>query len=973
MKRATRGKRALVRKQGSGDSADKSPKKEPVTPPVSADVQLADADVLRPLTRDEIITITNEALPFVRGVFAIPWIGVELQSAATGKKISESAVSPLQKEQRDALAKQTVVERLKRQLQTDAESTALKGLKTELERDEARTRVAEEYAALFERNDSALQEAVDVLYELYDLPRRQLRRALAGLLSEVEVFEDSIAELRTRVVQQHRRSEVEPGTPVGNAATDAYSAPATQLTLDSFHMTGTKMNADFGVNAVLSVLGGTDAKYAGCIVHFRDPPGGDALEGTAFTTFEDVVTLFRPQMEARSVYDYCVDISIERAELLYARDTSVDQSMVSPEPWWYATFEAMTTVFTRATGFMMRLELNLDEMYARRVDQFRIAAALNEAASGRYYAVASPLLTARRAVNVELEPGVERTGEGERLVGGENAEEAVNATVDVSVAYIDILPSQSAAAGETGVWTSSPAFAMLTVLGRELSKILVSGIAGIKTVVPGTQKVLEVIRGVRRVEGEEEEGAMPQWYLYLSWVEMRLRSISRRRLELLFGEIGASEMRWLDDPRPAFRGDMRREYDQYEGNVIMLACRSASDPLETLRNRLQKDEMDAVQHEQQQTLLKARLYSEGRHFEAARVAVSRPPTRLEQLALVAMADVEGANLRALWSLPFVDPHSTFSNQLSELTYLLGQEAGRNHQMKMMFAALFQRGTNVDMRHLVLIVDYQMHLGRTIKMSALSQLKSSDMSALGKAAFTKPLNTILDAAAMGERRPATNPHAAAIIGQTIGVGTGIVQLVFDSRREEEIKASASRQRPEDIEGAVERMEDDAFGRPVALETDNGQILVPQGKSDIPFESLGATSSAIVLSASGARAELQPPPVYVPRKPTVAPQLTRSAYDVVESNWNASDRPPPFGSEQIHGSKALQDIGPVTLTPVAPDISDRPPIGKPVSDDPYDAYSTAEDATSVPQATPATQKRFSSLLEDIFGIVGSDPTI
>lgn len=228
------------------------------------------------------------------------------------------------------------------------------------------------------------------------------------------------------------------------------------------------------------------------------------------------------------------------------------------------TFEAMSTIFAGTTGFRLRLELNLDETYAHRVDQFRIQL---------LHATASPLIAKWRVY----------------------AELLSMYRWPISAFYPRRALPQ---------WTS---FAMLSALNHELSKMLVSGIAGTKTVLPGTQKMLEV-EAVRRVEEDLRRKRLRSG--------IRISAGSKCACGASHGDASSccskrsgrplcfhleSNLQGLDDPRPAFREDRRREYGQYEDNVILPSRNSADNPLQTLRSRLQTEETGAWLYERRPT------------------------------------------------------------------------------------------------------------------------------------------------------------------------------------------------------------------------------------------------------------------------------------------------------------------------------------------------------------------------------------
>jgi len=143
---------------------------------------------------------------------------------------------------------------------------------------------------------------------------------------------------------------------------------------------------------------------------------------------------------------------------------------------------------------------------------------------------------------------------------------------------------------------------------------------------------------------------------------------------------------------------------------------------------------------------------------------------------------DGSNLPMVLEVPGVDPTRASTNNVHEIAKTLGIEAARNAIIKEAIGVLEEQGLDVDIRHVMLVADIMTANGdvRQIGRHGISGEKSS---VLARAAFEITVANIVDAAVKGESDPLRGVTENVIVGQSIPIGTGLVDLYMSTARRE----------------------------------------------------------------------------------------------------------------------------------------------------------------------------------------------
>jgi DNA-directed RNA polymerase subunit A' len=135
---------------------------------------------------------------------------------------------------------------------------------------------------------------------------------------------------------------------------------------------------------------------------------------------------------------------------------------------------------------------------------------------------------------------------------------------------------------------------------------------------------------------------------------------------------------------------------------------------------------------------------------------------------------DGSNLEGVLGVDGVDPTRTMTNDIHEIKKILGIEAARNALIKEARAVLDEQGLDVDVRHVMLVSDIMTSTGE-VKQIGRHGISGQKSSVLARAAFELTIQHLVNAAVKGETDPLKGVIENIIVGQSMPLGTGSVEL------------------------------------------------------------------------------------------------------------------------------------------------------------------------------------------------------
>ncbi|MCQ2085807.1 MAG: DNA-directed RNA polymerase subunit A'' [archaeon] len=137
---------------------------------------------------------------------------------------------------------------------------------------------------------------------------------------------------------------------------------------------------------------------------------------------------------------------------------------------------------------------------------------------------------------------------------------------------------------------------------------------------------------------------------------------------------------------------------------------------------------------------------------------------------------EGSNLKEVIKVNGVDCSKVTTNNIIEISNVLGVEAARQAIINEACGTLSEAGLDVDIRHIMLVADLMTNDGdvKAIGRHGISGRKSS---VLARAAFEITAPHLIRAAIGGEVDNLEGVAENIIVGQPVTLGTGAVKLIY----------------------------------------------------------------------------------------------------------------------------------------------------------------------------------------------------
>ncbi len=143
----------------------------------------------------------------------------------------------------------------------------------------------------------------------------------------------------------------------------------------------------------------------------------------------------------------------------------------------------------------------------------------------------------------------------------------------------------------------------------------------------------------------------------------------------------------------------------------------------------------------------------------------------------------GSNLKDVLQAENVDEVRTTTNNIIEISKVLGIEAARQAIVDEAVSVLQEQGMDVDIRHILLVADMMCSTGE-VKGITRHGITSQKTSVLARASFEIPLKHLIDASIAGETDKLSSVIENVMINQPVPVGTGLPGLVVKMLREKE---------------------------------------------------------------------------------------------------------------------------------------------------------------------------------------------
>jgi DNA-directed RNA polymerase beta' subunit len=156
-------------------------------------------------------------------------------------------------------------------------------------------------------------------------------------------------------------------------------------------------------------------------------------------------------------------------------------------------------------------------------------------------------------------------------------------------------------------------------------------------------------------------------------------------------------------------------------------------------------------------------------------------------------ETEGTNLVDTLEISSIDHTQTISNNVIEIYEEFGIEAARQALINELRNVLSFDGSYVNYRHLAVLVDTMTCRGSLTAMTRHG-INRVDAGTLTKCSFEETVEVLTDAAAFGEIDTLKGISDNIMLGQTIPAGTGVMDIIYDTDMEPDVKIPAISREP-----------------------------------------------------------------------------------------------------------------------------------------------------------------------------------
>lgn len=663
--------------------------------------------------------------------------------------------------------------------------------------------------------------------------QENVKEWVAEMLVGEKMCPSSIPELIDIIIDQHYNSLVAPGTPL-IVAPEAVGSTTTQMTLNTFHSSGSSKSASIGIDAMKDIIFARLAvKNEFCTIRFKENK-----------SYEQVLES-RKNICGTYVSDF-------------VKDYDILDSKTAPKFWWHDTIqelldEDLTPEETNSEK-MLRLYLNVNEMY-------------------KYKVTIQDIVSKIEATSADTPLGGEGSTRKKKSKSGVKL--FVSAFSPTSIGIIDFYPREDMISdfvqtleGEEkykGRTDQIPRKIMEEIYLEnfvipDLKNIKVNGITGITNLVPVVEKVWSAIINEKNVEKEEAI-----WILKYSDSVMNRSGITIEAITKLLKEAGITvedHLKALNRfqvklPRDRFRtaenesvvvdktgkkfyiyfspkdvvgkGDdyyvqvdvskwkkvkggwdetsgkktrfhptntivetkegtfrkIKKENTLIENNIFYENVTNLLDyrelkPSEYIFYKV-RDHKNRVTEKNMQLRNTYKLEAKKLPEEKREGWILRQPLEPQDPLVLASelvyAEAKGSNLRELFTIPEIDSNRTTCNNMHVISNVFGIEAARTFVIKSLYDNITNYGSYVSPANILFIAEFitsrGVPLGATY--TGISRQKGGHLSL---ATIERAGLVFTKSAIYGQKENIKNVSASIVVGSRVAIGDGSFDIAQD---------------------------------------------------------------------------------------------------------------------------------------------------------------------------------------------------
>lgn len=624
----------------------------------------------------------------------------------------------------------------------------------------------------------------------------QIKDIIRDNLTKIEVCPNRIQHLSNRIQELCNQAASIPGTAVGVAAAEALMAILTQLTLNTFHSSGSSKSVSSGIESITSVIKASKTiKNPTCFLYFVDK-----------------------KMSAYDVISSRSYIVGSKATDFIKSYTITDYDPDAPRPWWW---KIQPEIVPEGVVKFLRIKVNSNEMVSQKVTMKMLAYSIETKMSNNTNHIESfyGLSDEDKQLMNKLDKLVSKTKGGE-----------INPVIvycgSSSDGIIDIFPRVIDGNGLKGVnkeiapQVTQEAF-LEDFVQSAMEKIIVKGVEGI------TKLDIQPIPVLSVIGKEERNGDL--WTIHLNRFNSLRYGIDSNRIVELFEEAGIIVHEQEDyklvvsvpkdlstyfsdevfedtyqateiiapDLRKKYGEDIfevctypGRDFDPARFNELcgkaFLRVKDQQDqkfivqlqsPVDYVRSRLDRDKeiVNKNRADAQNANIQRAKETGDKTYELLPVPIN--PTRLMLLGDLYYGEADGNNIEELFLLPQIDKNISYTNNMNIINRLFGAEITRSFIAYTINTIITGSGSFVHPSHIMTISEFIMSRGEPFG-ATYTGVSRQPVGHFSLASMEQASKVLIDYAAIGGRETSDNVSAAIALGAQIKIGTGSFDIGMD---------------------------------------------------------------------------------------------------------------------------------------------------------------------------------------------------
>ena len=535
------------------------------------------------------------------------------------------------------------------------------------------------------------------------------RRLLRQQLKRERIAPAALDALVEVIARRLTQAQVPAGDNVGGKCGEAMAAPVTQMTLNTFHQSGSGKDVGGGIDGLRALLNMNETRFPQCFLHFKNK-----------TLSERAIVNLRKDYVALPMATLLKDYDIGLAEA--QGGGQLHPAEYGDDLWWVQAYQELhPELLTDVSPWYLRVELDTALMveYAITPEHIRHTVETNviKVVPGPMRLGVVYLFVQSDSIPKSFKEDKPESGQGD--------------TVDIVILYLQ------------------------SVVVPSFQDIAFRGIPGVTRMVPALSKTTKIVTEEVPVYSAAEVEAAPSaerdrmqrmWRVLLHAGRIKTSGVTATYLAELFRKGG-------------FQVDIQDALTL----VVVAPVGTPSRLPSVVINTLVADEQKATDDRRRQALLEAK-----EHKQRVQTIPDGP---LVQASQYTYGHAFGSGLLRALVHPDIDAYFTYSNEISTTYELFGIEAARNLWILLFTQAMEQAGdTSTDSRHLIMAADILFNQGRPLGITyrGISRQKGSTLAMI---TVEKAMEGISKVAAVGGLDNTTAASAAIMVGRRGEWGTG----------------------------------------------------------------------------------------------------------------------------------------------------------------------------------------------------------